>query len=136
MADLTVTAANVVKGTPEPTLITGIAGEAVTAGQPGYLDSTTGKYMRAQSDSAVKAAAKGVFLNNAALDQPCDLVAAGNYNPGATVVIGETYYVSGTVGGIQPSGDVAAAEFVTVLGIGTTASNIKVSINASGIAHA
>ena len=70
MADLTITAANCVAGDGSTT-VTGTAGATITAGQAVYKDSTTGKYLLADSDSATVAAkrAAGVALNGANLSR-------------------------------------------------------------------
>lgn len=133
MADLTVTAANVAKGSGA-VVKAGTSGEAITAGQTVYLKSSDGKYYLAQHDNtAAEAAAKGIALNSApGADQPIDVQIGGNIDPGATVTVGTIYCVSATLGGIAPSTDVGSGDYVTTLGIGTSSSNIKMAVNASG----
>ncbi|MCY2927785.1 MAG: hypothetical protein NT031_20570, partial [Planctomycetota bacterium] len=81
MADLTITAANVVKADGAETA-TETAGEAITAGQT-LFRHTDSKLYKAKDDTAAHAAAIGVDLNNAAASQPVTYVKAGDYNPGA-----------------------------------------------------
>ena len=135
MADLIVTAANVVAGT-NATVEHGIAGATITAGQTVYRDSTTKRYLLADADSVTPAARAGlgIALNGAANGQPLAIVTGGNVNPGATVAVGAIYVQSDTPGGIMPSVDLETGDFVTILGIGTTASNIAVGITVSGVA--
>ena len=71
MADISITAANVVAGANARTL-DGIAGATITAGQLVYRDSVTGKYLLSDADSATVAARSvdGIALNSASLNQP------------------------------------------------------------------
>ena len=135
MADLVVTPANVVAAT-NATVERGIAGATIAAGQTVYRDSTTKRYLLADADSVTPAARAGlgVALNGAANGQPLAIVTGGNVNPGATVAVGAIYVQSDTPGGIMPSADLETGDFVTILGIGTTASNIAVGITVSGVA--
>jgi len=133
MADLTVTAANVllVSGTAR----NGTAGETITAGQSIYLKSADSELYRADCDNtAATSSAVGIALNGASNGQP--LSYAGNgcvVNMGATVTIGGRYFVSGTEGGVAPSTDLATDDYVVQLGIGITAANLKVQIINSGV---
>jgi hypothetical protein len=134
MAALSITAGNVVGGVGISQL-NGFAGEAITAGQPCYCASDTGLYMKAKDDTAAHAAAVGIALNGAALNQPLFLCTAGPLTIGATVSAGTVYYVGDTAGDITAS-DVGTGEYVTVLGVATSASVINIKINVSGVAKA
>lgn len=133
MADLVITAGNVVADSAA-SKISGTAGETITAGMAVYQDTSTKKWMKALSDSAAHAAASGIALNGASLNQPLSILTEGTITIGATVTVGETYYVSNTAGGIIPYADLSAAEYVTMIGIGLTASTIAVKFIASGVA--
>lgn len=132
MADLTVTAANVV------TVSGGInkdfvAGEAFTAGQCVYLKTSTNKWMKAQCDGTAEEAGSGtvlgIALNTGVLNQPAAVQTSGIITAGATVVVGKIYLVSATAGGIAPVDDiVTSTQKVTVLGIGATAANIDMAM--------
>lgn len=136
MADLTITAANVLKASGG-TQVTGIAGEALTAGQSIYVDTAdNSKIKLADADAATTAVVAGVTLNDAATGQPIEYLTVGNYNPGATVVLGETYATSITPGGIAPIADILSGDFITIIGIATTTSNINININVGGVAQA
>jgi hypothetical protein len=136
MADLSITAANVQQASGAD-LVQGIAGEAITAGQSVYLNSSS-KLMRAQHDgTAAEAAAKGIAVTSApGADQPLVYQRAGNIDLGATLVVGESYAVGAGLGGIAPVSDLATADYVTHLGIATSASNLKMGINVSGTQRA
>lgn len=134
MADITVTAANVLKAAGG-TVIGVTAGGTVTAGQLVYKDTAdSDEYKAADADAQATAALAGIALNGGADGQPIDVLTSGNINPGGTVTVGEVYCVSTTAGGIAPHSDLLTGDFVSILGIGTTTSNIKVDISVSGVA--
>jgi len=131
MADLVVTADDVVVAAGAQTDL-GTAGEAITAGLTLYKGAA-GTLLKALADTSPHAAAVGIALNNAAEGQPVSYVKAGGIDPGATVVVGTIYGVTDTAGGIGDVAERASADFVTILGIGTTASNIDLAINHGGV---
>ncbi len=135
MTDLSVVAANVQPGASAVTK-RGIAGEAITAGQSLFI-ATDGELELCENDQAVAdAACVGVSLNDAAAGQPIEYAITGEVNMGAIMTIGETYVVGAAPGGIAPETDVIASEFLTVIGVATTTSNLKMGILQSGVAHA
>src|SRR5690348_6301733 len=132
MADLTITAANVVAGSTA-TIREGTAGATVTAGQVVYLDNATSSYKLADCNSATAAARspKGIALHAAAIGQPIAILTAGQITIGATVAVGVPYFLSGTPGGIRPAADNVTGDYVTYLGIGKSTSVIDVKIHES-----
>lgn len=139
MADLTPTAANVVKGAGV-VVRDAIAGAAVTAGEQGYLDATDGnKAKPGQATSEAAAAVRGVFLNSAAAGQPCQLAEEGPVDMGAGsgVAQGQVYVVSAAAaGGIAPEGDLGSGNYVSVVGVGDAGNVLRVKRHVSGVAHA
>lgn len=135
MADLSITAANVgVKGAAQIDVVQ--VGEAVTHAQPVYL-STDGKWYKADANvSVTTAAARGITMGIAALDGYVAIVRSGAFNPGATLTVGETYFVSATAGGIAPAADVTTGWFPTILGIASSASQLDVNIVRGTVARA
>lgn len=135
MADLTITAANVVAGSNAIIVRSNNAGETVAAGKTVYLSSTTKKWMLADSNSATAEARKagGVALNGAALNQPLAVATGGDVNMGATLTPGSPYYLSETPGGIQPAADLAAGENVCQIGLAKDASTLTIAIQAPGV---
>lgn len=119
MADLTVTAANVLKGTGA-VVESGTAGATITAGRAVYKASD-GKIYPTDASSATLAARKlgGVALNGASAGQPVDYMKpGGQITIGATMTAGVTYYLSGAAaGGICPLADVGATEYLSIVGI-------------------
>lgn len=134
MADLSQTAANVgVNATTARTTIKQ-AGEAITQGQPVYLNS--GKYYKADASALASSQATGIALTPAAVDGYFIMATSGPIDLGATLTVGETYYVSDTAGGVMPSADVSSGEYVTALGVASAGDTLNLDINASGIARA
>lgn len=130
MADLTQTATSVI-GYGEK--LPGVLGGTVTAGMPVRLSS--GTFIAATDASLAGAAVEGIALSGGAIGQPFVYQKGGNINLGATLAIGKVYVLS-TAGLIAPVDDIAGAEFVTVLGIATTAALLKMGICQSGVAAA
>jgi hypothetical protein len=135
MADITITAASVLASTTAKNN-RGVAGQAITAGQVVYLDGTDNRYKLAIATSKPTAEALGIATNNAAAGQP--LIVAEfdeNLSIGGTVVVGTVYVLSAAAAGaIAPVADLAAGNFVTLLGVAKTAGTIKLLVTRSGIA--
>lgn len=129
MADLTITAANVaLAGNTTgagPTVVQ--YGEAVTQGEPLYLDTSDGKYYLADADlSATASEATKLAMTPGGADDFGIVAGAGmEVDLGATLVVGETYVVSATAGGIAPIGDLTSGDYTCIIGTAETASKIK-----------
>lgn len=117
MADITITAANVLRTSADTT--TGIAGETITAGQAVYLKSSDTRYWKAQCDgTAAEAAAVGIALHAALAGQPLTIATGGTMNIGATTAK-VFYYLSATAGGIAPIADLTSGQYIVSLGYAT-----------------
>lgn len=133
MADLTQTAANIRRQvTTQRNSVT--AGEAITAGMPVYRKAADNEWYKAADTSAALANAGGVALTNAGDGEVLDIATKGPINLGATLTIGEIYVLSGTAGNVAPVGDLLSGNFVTILGVASTASQLELQITASGVA--
>src|SRR5216683_5468325 len=87
MADVSITAANVVAG-DDADYFQATAGETITAGMAVYLDTTTNQLLGADcTDSMDTAEVKGIALHAASLDQPLRCQTAGTITIGGTVVL-------------------------------------------------
>jgi hypothetical protein len=136
LADLSVTANSVARGSAA-TQTTGTAGASITAGQTVYLDSSTSTIKLADCDGATALQdTVGIALHAAISGQPITYQKSGNINVGATLVVGETYMLSDTPGGIMPIADLETGDTVVYLGYATTASNLFLNIQNSGVTHA
>lgn len=135
MADLTITATSVVKGTGAITE-TLIAGATITAGQVVYKDtSDNNKAKLCDADSATAAARSfyGIALNGAASGQPVVVQTGGTITIGATVAVGVAYYMSDVAGGIAPFADLESGDYPTIVGIGVSTTAIKIGPLAAGV---
>ncbi|MEQ9634807.1 MAG: hypothetical protein RLW68_01850 [Devosia marina] len=134
MADISITAANVVKGS-NAVVEPGTAGATITAGQVVYKDAADGKYKLADADSATAAAKapRGIALNGASDGQPLSIIRSGDVTIGATVTAGTAYYLSPTPGGIAPVADVLSGDDVVLIGLAKSASVLAVDIQITGV---
>ena len=137
MADLSVTAANVARGADAVTR-QGIAGATITAGQPLYQDPADSYALKpARANSAATDLVVGIALHGAADGQPITYQTEGGINLGATLTVGQIYVLSAAAaGGIAPASDLVSTNFVIVLGIATTSSNLLCKIINGNVARA
>ena len=135
MADLSITAANVLAGAGA-TVARGTAGATITQGQAVYLDASDGKWKLADNNSATAAVRVpgGIALNGASNGQPLAVLTAGPITIGASLTAGVAYYLSDTPGGICPVADLASGEYPCLIGMATSSSVINVAINPAGVA--
>jgi len=134
MADITVTAANV-KATSNSSAVLVQFGEAVTQGEPVYLKAADSKYWLCDNVAAASAAAVGIALTPNIADGYGFIQTTGSIDLGATLVVGTTYVVAGTAGGIAPEIDIGTTEFVSILGVASSAALLRMDISNTGIAH-
>lgn len=134
MVDLAVTAASVAVSS-NAVRENGTAGEAITAGQAVYKAAATGRYMLADNNSATAEVrqAIGIALNGAAAGQPLAIQKSGDIVIGATLVPGTDYYLSDTPGGIGPRADIAAGEYVCLLGLAKSTTVLALDIQYPGV---
>lgn len=136
MADLTITAANVLKGTGA-VCKTGVAGAAITAGQVLALNSSD-QLVLADCDHATAALRSpvGIALHAAGAGQPVTYLEEGPITIGAVVAASVAYYLSPTAGGICPEADVASGDYGVFLGFGISTTQIRVGIVEAGVVKA
>lgn len=146
MAAYTITATEVTPGSAStgmaPTILYGIAGAAITAGQAIYLDETTNTLKLAQCDgTAAEAECVGVALNSSAIGQPVGYVAQGDIYLDTAALTnatkGEVTTLTATAGGLGPNEDNATTNYVSIVGVMVTSNPglLRVSINNTGITH-
>ena len=134
MADISITAANVIPGS-NAKFVDVTAGGTITAGIPCYYASD-GDYEACDATATATNKPRGIAVNGASDGQPLRLQTSGNIDLGATLAIGTTYVVSATTGKICPEADIASTEFVAILGIADAADNLKMGILYTEVAHA
>ena len=135
MANLSQTAADV-KILSDGPIQNGTCGEALTAGQPVYQSG--GKWFRGiNTGVALNASISRIVIVGGAIDAPCVLALSGcQVDLGATLVVGETYILSATLGLIAPLADLASTNRVTILGVATAVNSFAFYPLASGVARA
>ena len=130
MADITVTAANVAATSNTVTSLVQV-GESVTQAQPLYLYTTDNKYYKADADVLATSKAAGIALTPASTDGYVLMATDGLVNLGATLTVGQVYVASTTAGGIAPYSDLATGDYVTLLGVATTAALLDLQLHVS-----
>lgn len=135
MADISITAANVLAGT-NSTRKHGTSGATITAGQVVYLEDSSNTWKLADNNSATAAVrtAQGIALNGAASGQPITVLTGGDITIGGTLTAGVAYYLSDTPGGICHVNDVGSGEYSCLLGMATSTSVLSVGIKYTGVA--
>jgi hypothetical protein len=133
MADISITAANVVAGS-DAVRESGTAGATITAGQLVYLDTSDMKYKLADSNGAAALRVpNGIALNGASNGQPLSVQKGGDITIGGTMTAGIPYFLSDTPGGLCPLPDIGAGEFSCIIGIAKSTSVLAVNIQPSGV---
>ena len=134
MAALTITAANVRPTAAKQRPKTYEVGEAITAGQVVYQDSTTDKVYLADAGVAAEVNAIGIAITNAASDGDFVLVVETvGIEPGATLTKGVMYYLGSSPGTIVPYADLIAGDTVVSLFRADSTSTALMDVNNTGI---
>jgi hypothetical protein len=129
--DLVITAANVKPGTGFQK-VTGVAGEAITAGQSVFLDNVTGsttngKYLKSDANDGTRNKFDGIAMNSPGSGQALVVANGGEIDIGATLTTGEIYVVSATPGGVAPVGDKVTGWRVIIAGYALAAARFKIN---------
>lgn len=135
MADLTVTAANVIAGA-NSVQENGTLGATVTAGQVVYKDTTDSDKWKLADNNGATALIRtpiGIALNGGASGQPVRVHKYGLITIGATMTAGVAYYLSDTAGGICPVADLTVGEYPSFLGIATSTTVLNFNPTPSGV---
>lgn len=129
MADISVTASSVAPGTNCETA-SGTAGEAITAGQPLYIDTANGNVLKLADAnlSSLGATVAGISLHGAATGQPIVYAKAGNVTFNAVLTASKAYILSANAGGIAPIADHAAGWRMSLLGVALTTTSLRLVI--------
>lgn len=112
-------------------------GATIAAGQPLYLDTADKEYKLARSIAEATAKGGGIAITPG-VDGGDGLIATGGniILVGVTAAVGKTYYLGSTAGTLVPETDLTATEFVTRIGTAATATQLNLSIDATGIQYA
>ena len=142
MADITVTATQVVPTTDRTQIFSGKCGEAVTIGMPVYKKAADGKLYKAINTSSAAAAAVGIAISSSvAAEQDVSYQRGGTITlgAGATITAGAIYVVTDTAGGISLEADRNTGDYMTILGVGNASNGLVMPTKgpfAAGLAHA
>ena len=111
-------------------------GATIAVGQTIVKSGTT--YVLADANaSAALAASQGIAMTPG-VSGGYGLMASGGgiILVGTTMVVGESYIVSDTAGGIMPNADKSTGDYITKLGTAATATQLDLAIVATGIISA
>lgn len=137
MADISITAANVVAGS-NAVIEHGTSGATIVAGKVVYKAAATKRWMLADSNDATAevrgANGLAIALNGASAGQPITVQTDGDITIGGALTAGVAYYLSDTPGGICPVADVGSGEYSVVLGIAESAAVLAFKPQYSGVA--
>lgn len=134
MSDLSITTSQVQpNATGARSEVTGIAGEAITAGQTVYYDASTGTWKKAQADGTAAEAGQdgyGIALNSApGANQPVQVALPGStvtLGAGAAPAAGTIYFISPTAGGIAPVADLSSTNKINPIALGVGSNKVKI----------
>lgn len=133
MADLTITAANVVPDASATLQRGGLAGGTITAGMPIYKDAADADKLKGcDADAEASAACVGIAVNGASDNQPVDYITEGILTIGATVTVGTSYFVTPNAGGLGAIAEVLAADYVSLVCLGISTTQVYVQPIVSG----
>ncbi len=140
MADLSVTAANVLASTSAKK-VTGVAGATILAGEVLYEDPADSMKLKlAVSTSATTAKVIGIALHGATAGQPITYVMLDDdFTPGATLSLSVAaaagvYVLSATAGKIAPIADLVATNRLVVIFIAKSTSKAKLVLKNAEVA--
>lgn len=108
-------------------------GATIAAGQA--IVRSGAKYVLADANaSATLANAEGIAVTPGVNDGFGIMASGGDVVlVGTTMVVGETYLLSPTPGGIMPNGDRATGDYVTRLGVASSTTRLSLSVQATGV---
>ena len=133
MADVTQTAANVHANGATTQASRVQFGETVTNGNVVYLKSDT-KYWKCDADASEEAAtAAGIVISANVADGYGYIQTSGPIDVGGTLTAGVAYVASDTAGGIKPSADLGAGDYISHLGYATAADKLELAIKNHGV---
>jgi hypothetical protein len=141
MADINKTPASVEVGLGRVFVNKVTLGEAMSAGEPYYLDSSDSqKAKKGDADTLATSNVQGIILTSGSLDEEVSVATSGPVKliadadlPGDALTIGSPYFLSTTAGGICDFGTLVTGDYVTLIGFATTTQVIDVAIVRTGI---
>jgi hypothetical protein len=136
VADLTITAADVVAGTNAQTGF-GTAGATIAPGDLIYRHATNKTLLLADANSsATTATVEGMALNAATSGQPVKWVSDGEVTVGAVLTVAQSYIASTNAGKVAPISDLASGSWLAYAGYAKTTSILVIKRINSGVQKA
>ena len=132
MADLAITAANVV---PSASAVVreGTADDTIAAGDLVYKDASDNNYIKlADADVEATSQVVGLAVTSSSAGQPVKYVESGDVVIGSGFTEGVLYVLSATGGGICPLGDLTTGQYVTYIGMTTSATTLSIKLHVTG----
>lgn len=114
-------------------------GATIAAGESVYRDATdSDKAKLADSNvSAAAASVRGIAMTPGVSGGYGQVATEGSIIlVGTTMAVGSTYYVGQTAGSLVPDSDLATNDWVSRVGTAASATQLDLSIKATGIQHA
>lgn len=136
MTALTITAANIIPVSGYASETGYLAGASITRGQSVYFDASTSTWKLADSNASAATAGSGgigIALNDAAASQPIAVQIGGSLGFGAILTKGKLYCPGATAGTIVPYEDLTSGDYVTILGIASSTSNLAMTRWVTGV---
>lgn len=138
MVDLVITGLVIPASYNPPELRTYESASTITSGQMVYLAAANGnKATLADSDTGTAAPAEaiGIACTDSGIGEPVSVALFGNTVTFASAILtkGTVYYLSNTAGGICPFADLGAADYVTLVGVATSTTVMRLLCIATGI---
>ena len=129
MAALTIVVAdiNLQTGTHQTAVVT--AGTTITPMQTVYSDSAdSNEYKLCDASATGTANCDGLAILGSTDGNPMLIIKKGPVDVGATLVLGATYCVSPTAGGIEIKSGVLTGDYLTELGVATGTTTLDLDI--------
>jgi hypothetical protein len=136
MAEISITPADVLK-TSTTSISEGVAGATITAGMAVYIDTAAAGVLKpCDADSVASTVCAGLALHGASTGQPLKYATGGDITLSSVMTVGRIYLVSqATAGSLCVDADILQGDFVSIVGVASTATNLKIAINNSGVAR-
>jgi hypothetical protein len=134
MAVINPTSSDMRIGSAGTNVTMGIAGEALSAFEFVYQDSTdSNEWKKADNTSEAKSIVAGCVLQSAADGDPVVIVLPGGVIKSASSLWtkGETYVISGTSGKLQLAEDVGAGDHVSICGVASSTTTLAFNVTAT-----
>lgn len=135
MADVNLTEASV-KPTSTTVIVRGNYGDTIVQGTLLYYAPSTNTWEIADcTTSATTAAATGMALSSGADGQPGRIATGGDVTVD-NVSLASPVYILSEAGQMCPSADLANADYITVVGVASSTTNLKLIFRAAGVVAA